>query len=181
LTPTLCLRRLAALAALAAACAAPGATLAAAPSLEGAVKAAFLTKFGAFVTWPGGGGGGGEPLNLCVVGDDPFGTALDQAAQRQQGYPIAVRRMPVVERGADCDILYAAGSERQSAAQALQAVEGTPVLTVTDAARSGGARGIIHFVVFEDRVRFQVDTSRAGRGGISISSKLLSLALSVKR
>jgi hypothetical protein len=94
---------------------------------------------------------------------------------------VAIRRLPAVDRGAECDVLYASGSSRQSAAQALAAVQGAPVLTVTDSARTGGARGMIHFVVFEDRVRFQVDAAQAARCGIGISSKLLTLALSVKR
>jgi hypothetical protein len=168
---------LAALVALAACAVAAGAQ-AQTRSLETAIKAAFLTKFGAFVTWPGG--ASAAPLNLCIVGDDPFGQALEQAAKSQQGYAIAIHRMSAVERGSGCNVLYAAGSSRQSAAEALAAVDGAPVLTVTDAAR-GGARGMIHFVVFGDRVRFQVDAGKASKDGIAISSKLLSLALSVKR
>jgi hypothetical protein len=165
---------LAALAAFAVACG--GSARAQPRSLESAVKAAFLTKFGAFVTWPSRAAG---PLQLCVVGDDPFGAALEQAAQGQGG-AVAVRRMPMVERESGCDVVYLAGSGRQSPAQALAAVRGTPVLTITDAAR-GGPHGMIHFVVFEDRVRFQVDAAQAAQSGLAISSKLLTLALSVKR
>lgn len=157
--------------------AAPLAARAQGGSLEYAVKAAFLTKFGAFVSWPGSNGG---PVRLCVVGADPFGARLEQAVQSQPGQPIVIRRLAEVERGADCDVLYAGGSPRQSVAQALAAVRGTPVLTVTDASRSG-ARGMIHFVVFQDRVRFHIDAAQAAQAGIQVSSKLLTLALSVKR
>jgi hypothetical protein len=167
-------RLVAALAAFALACGAPA--RAQPRSLESAVKAAFLTKFGAFVTWPARGGG---PLQLCVVGDDPFGAALEQAAQGQAG-AIAVHRLAMVDRESGCDVAYLAGSARQTAGQALAAVHGAPVLTVTDAAR-GGPHGMIHFVVFEDRVRFQVDAAQASQSGLAISSKLLTLALSVKR
>lgn len=145
-------------------------------ALESAVKAAFLTKFGAFVTWPARAGG---PLQLCVVGDDPFGAAVEQAAQSQRG-AVAVRRLPAVERDSGCDVAYLAGSARQSPGQALAALRGAPVLTITDADR-GGPHGMIHFVVFEDRVRFQVDAGQAAQCGLAISSKLLTLALSVKR
>lgn len=156
-----------------------GLTAAPAPAqaLEYAVKAAFLTKFGAFVSWPGGSSG---PVRLCVVGNDPFGAKLDQAAQSAGGQAITIRRMSAVDRGSDCDVVYAAGSQRQSVGQTLAAVRGTPVLTVTDAS-AGGARGMIHFVLFQDRVRFHIDSTQASQGGITISSKLLSLALSVKR
>jgi hypothetical protein len=140
-----------------------------------AVKAAFLTKFGAFVTWPAAAAG---PLRVCVVGDDAFGAALERAAQEQGS--VRVARLAEVERDSGCQVLYAAGSPRQSVAQALQAVRGAPVLTVTDAGR-GATRGMIHFVVFEDRVRFHIDADQAQDCGLAISSKLLALSLSVKR
>ena len=69
---------------------------------------------------------------------------------------------------------------RQSIGQSLQAVQGRPVLTVTDA-RRGDVRGMIHFTLQRDRVRFYVDAGEAQRSGIAISSKLLALAVAVKR
>lgn len=152
-----------------------GAQQAAAQPLEYAVKAAFLTKFAAFVAFPADVGPG--PVRVCVVGEDPFGQTLDGAAAAGQ---IVVRRLAVVDRSSGCQVLYAAGSSRQSVAQALAAVRGQPVLTVTDASR-GGARGMIHFVVFQDRVRFHIDAAQAGQSRLTISSKLLALGLSVKR
>jgi hypothetical protein len=154
---------------------------AAAQGVEFQVKAAFLTKFPAFAVWPPGAVSGAEPLQLCIVGSDPFGEALDMSARASGGErPIAVRRLASVDRESGCHILYAAGSARQSAAEALQAVRGAAVLTVTDSAR-GQTRGMIHFVVFQDRVRFHIDAAQAAQNGISLSSKLLTLGLSVKR
>jgi hypothetical protein len=53
------------------------------------------------------------------------------------------------------------------------------VLTVTDAAPSG-VHGIVNFVLLDDRVRFEIDLGQAARNGIAISSKLLSLAVTVQ-
>ncbi|ACG77449.1 putative transmembrane protein [Phenylobacterium zucineum HLK1] len=167
-------------AALAAAALAPAA--AGAQPLETQVKAAFLAKFAAFASWPPGVLETAPALRICVVGRDPFAGALERASRSQtvSGRPLAVVRMAEVDRGSGCHVMYASGSDRQSAAQALAAVRGQPVLTVTDAAR-GGARGMIHFVVFEERVRFYVDLAEAQRSGLGLSSKLLSVALTVKR
>ena len=60
----------------------------------------------------------------------------------------------------------------------LEALRGSPVLTVGDAKESGG--GIVTFVVKDNRVRFTVDDEAAAQNGLVISSKLLSLALNVK-
>ena len=53
------------------------------------------------------------------------------------------------------------------------------MLTVTDAATDPAAKGIINFVIEDDRVRFEIDNSTAAAGGLTISSKLLSLAVHV--
>lgn len=145
---------------------------------EAAVKAAFLAKFGAYVTWPGGAG----PITLCTVGRDVFGGALDQVAAGQQinGRPVVVRHIETVDRGSGCAIAYLAGSARQPVPAALAALRSTPVLTVTDS-RWSNARGMIHFQVAQNRVRFHIDDQQAADGGLGVSSKLLALALSVRQ
>jgi len=55
-----------------------------------------------------------------------------------------------------------------------------PVLTVTDSIDALDAKGMINFVVADNRVRFEIDDAAARRSGLVISSKLLSLALSVR-
>jgi hypothetical protein len=52
------------------------------------------------------------------------------------------------------------------------------VLVVTDSA-NGADRGQIHFAIDQNRVRFHVDDAAAKKAGLTISSRLLSLALSV--
>jgi hypothetical protein len=80
--------------------------------------------------------------------------------------------------GADnCQIAYVGGSR---AAAILAAIGREPVLTVTDS-DTGGQRGIIHFVLLGGRVRFFIDQSAAAQRGLSISSRLLALAVGVKQ
>ncbi|MGH8864711.1 MAG: YfiR family protein [Burkholderiales bacterium] len=163
---------------------APGMAAAADPeSLEYAVKAAYLSKFGLFVEWPATAyASPGSALNVCVVGDDPFGAMLDTAAggQRIDAHPIAVRRLKTVGRDSGCHILYIGSSEAQRTAQIIAAVRGSGVLTVTDA-QGSGATGIVNFVIKDNRVRFDIDEEAAAQNGFAISSKLLSLASNVKR
>ena len=157
-----------------------GAAARAQDSLEAAVKAAFLVKFAAFVGWPAA-TVDRRPLALCVQGDDAVAGEIDRAAAGPALLrPIVVRKLAAVDSSSDCDILYAAGSPRQTTDQALDAVRGLPVLTVTDSAPATH-RGMIDFVVFDNRVRFHIDAGAASRAGLTISSKLLALGLSVKR
>jgi hypothetical protein len=144
---------------------------------ETAIKAAFLAKFGAYVTWPDAGG----PIVICAVGNDALGNALDRAVAGQQidGRPLVVRKLDSVDRGSGCSIAYLAGSSRQSVAGALAALRSAPVLTVTDS-RESNARGMIHFQIAQNRVRFYIDDREAAQSRLDISSKLLALALGVR-
>jgi len=148
-------------------------------SLEIAVKAAYLYKFAPFVGWPAAAlGGPADPFAICVVGADPFGAVLDRAVAGQQvaGRPIVVRRFAQAARAQPCQIAYLGVARGQSGKEALRVLRGAPVLTVTDAS---AARGMIDLVISEGRVRFRIDDAAAADSGLTISSKLLSLALSV--
>jgi hypothetical protein len=149
---------------------------AAAPPSDLAVKAAFLTKFPAYVAWPAGAGPRpGGPVQICLVGGDPFGRLLDEAARGQQidGHPLQVRRLNAAAEAAGCHVAYVHGG-------GAPGLQGRPVLTVTDA-RAGAQGGMIHFVIHQGRVRFNIDRAQAMKNGVGISSRLLSLALTVRQ
>lgn len=150
--------------------------------MEYRVKAAYLYKFGAFVEWPPSAfQSSASAVNVCVAGKDPFDGFLDQATQGQRiaDRPIVIRRLEVIGRDSGCQIAFVGGSDRQSVGQALEALRGSGVLTVTDDG-AGGDAGIVRFVVQDNRIRFEIDREAAERDGLKISSKLLSLAASVR-
>ncbi|HEY6328368.1 MAG TPA: YfiR family protein, partial [Blastocatellia bacterium] len=78
------------------------------------VKAAFLYNFAKFVEWPGEAlGDPGTPLILGVIGDDPFGQAIDQlvASKTASGRRIMVRRFKWGQDVRQCHILFISSSE----------------------------------------------------------------------
>jgi hypothetical protein len=154
---------------------------AAAPS-ETNVKAAFLPRFARYVSWPAGARPGvGAPVILCIIGRDPFGPMLEQAVREQgvDGHAILVRRLARVSAARGCHLAYMAGGPDQPTGQMLAALGRSPVLTITDA-RHGPQRGIIHFALVGGRVRFFIDEAAAAQRGMSISSRLLGLAVAVR-
>lgn len=151
-----------------------------ADGLEYGVKAVYLVRFAAFVEWPAAPRGAEAPVGICVIGQDPFGPKLDDAAngQRAHGRPLVVRRLAAPAPLNACDIVYVGRG-----GEPMLHAAGDPAgrLIVTDAAAASSHRGMIHFVVAEGRVRFHIDLHEATRAGLTISSRLLNLALSVRR
>jgi len=162
---------------------AASASAAGAQTSETTVKAAFLPRFARYVTWPPSARPqGSAPFNLCVIGGDPFGAALDQATRSQSvdGRRIVVRRLDSAAGAAACHIAFVEGSPGRPVGQLLAALANRPILTVTDAG-NGGQRGIIHFSIVSGRVRFFIDEAAAAQRGISVSSRLLALAVGAKQ
>lgn len=150
-------------------------------SVEYAVKAAYLYKFGAFVDWPPRRfADAASPLVVCVVGRDPFGARLDRVTtgQTSGGRPVVVRRLETIAADTACHIAFLGGGRLQSHAEAARALRGAPVLTVGD---SDDAPTIVRFVIVSNRVRFVIDQRAAAEAGLPISSKLLNLAVGAGR
>lgn len=148
-------------------------------SLEFAVKATYLYKFAPFVGWPSDVFiSTASPFDICVLGDSGFARLVADgvAGQTIDARPFAVRSLSSVDDAAQCQIVFVGGADR---AAALAALRGKPVLTVTDAG-DGGGHGVINFVLVNDRVRFEIDLAEAADHHLTISSKLLSLAVSVQ-
>ena len=150
-------------------------------SLEYAVKATFLYKFASFVDWPAGSfEHDTSPFYLCVAGPDPFGGRIADAVAGQNvgRHPIVLRSLETAEARSNCHSLLVSGSSQQ-VAEVLSAVRGTPTLTITDSS-VGRSAGIIHFVIVDDRVSFDIDNVAAAANRLVVSSKLLALARKVR-
>lgn len=152
-------------------------------SSEYAVKAAFLYNFTKFVEWPSGAfGESSAPLIVGVLGQDPFGGALDQILQGKtvNGRPVLIQRLTWGQNLRACHILFICQSERKRLAQILSSLRGMSVLTISEIAQFNQQGGIINFVIDQNKVRFEINMAAAEQGGLKISSRLLSLAKAAK-
>ena len=150
---------------------------------ESSVKATFLYRFASFVTWPAAAFAEPDsPVVICVDASSQMGAAVARAVadQRLNGHPFVMRRVEDPRAVAGCHILYL-GDGDEEVRMMLRAAHDAPILTVTDANATPDVRGVVHFVLVDNRVRFHIDDARAAEGGLAIDPRLLSLALSVRR
>jgi hypothetical protein len=141
------------------------------------VKAAFLFNFTQFVDWskedfatPS------QPIAICVLGDDPFGAALDDIVrgERVDNRGLVVRRLQRAQDSAGCQLLYVGATEKLDVT--LAAVPHHGVLTVGEGRDFAERGGMIAFVTEDKRVHLRVNVGAALRAGLTISSKLLRVA-----
>lgn len=148
------------------------------PSRE-EVEAAYLYNFGKFVRWPGASQRG--PLVICVAARDLFAGALRPlvAGEQINQRALQVRKLENPDEVAGCSILFVGSGDPARIDGLLKAAADKPILTVGDAPDFLVRGGTIQFVLMEDHVRFSVNLSAADRCGLSLSSELLKVAVSV--
>jgi hypothetical protein len=143
------------------------------------VKAAFLYNFARFVEWPPDAPGRDErPFVVAVLGDDPFGDALDRtlAGKTVASRPIAVRRLSSPEEAQHANIVFVSSSEKAQISHVLRVLGGARVLTVGEMSGFAEQGGMIGFRTENRRIRFDINADQAHRAGLRISSQLLKLA-----
>jgi YfiR/HmsC-like len=149
------------------------------------VEAAYLYQFGNFVQWPAKKPAAEAPKSfpICVLGRDPFGRVLDDTVKggNMNGLPLAARRVASGQEAAGCRVLFVSSSEDRELAHDLEALHGAPVLTVSDIPDFASRGGMIQFVLIDNRIRFEINVSNAERAGLTVSSQLLKVAVSVRR
>jgi len=147
------------------------------------VKAAYLYNFGKFISWPNQPeAASGSDFHICVLGQDPFGAALDTTLRGQtlNGKNVTARRLVRDQDVADRAVLFISSSEEDQLRKILAALDMTPVLTVSDMPEFSRVGVMIEFVLSENRVRFVVNVAAAERSGLNMNSQLLKVAVRVR-
>ncbi len=148
------------------------------------VKAAYLYNFGRFVEWPAKvTTTRSDSFTICVLGEDPFGRALDVtlAGEMIGNQKVAARRISSPGDSVDCRILFISSSEANRLNKIIDALDNSAVLTVSDIPQFSRRRGMIQLVLQENRIRFEVNLTATQHAGLTLSSELLKLATAVRR
>lgn len=142
-------------------------------SSEYELKAAYVYQIAKFVEWPPS----SAPLRLCVIGGNPFSTALETI----RGKPVNDRKMEVrlLDMGADiheCAMLFVAAPADRHLERIVALSRGAGMLTLGDTDGFAQRGVMVNFFPEQGKLRFEINLEIARQGGVKISSKLLALA-----
>lgn len=142
------------------------------------VKAAFLYNFARFVTWPDLPAG---VFTLCVLGSDALGEQLDTLLNKTvHERQLRVTHLNSTTRLDQCQLVFVGRSYAHKLHTVMSALGDRPVLTVSDIDDFISSGGMIGFQLIDNKVRFEINTAAAGSAGLSVSSKLLTLATTIR-
>jgi hypothetical protein len=145
-------------------------------SREYQLKAVFLFHFAQFTEWPTNAFTNRQaPIVIGVLGDDPFGTALEDTVRGEtvNHRKLVVEHYSRVEDVKDCHILFLAASESRHLERILDTLKGRPILTVADLESAGSRSVMIRFVQESNKLRLRINRDAVAGAGLTVSSKLL--------
>lgn len=143
------------------------------------IKAAFLYNFAKFVDWPAGAFPNPQaPFAICILGTDPFGSAIDSLLRGKTvgEHPVVIQRSREPSEVRHCQIVFVSASEKRRLPEIIASLQKANVLIVGDTDHFADSGGTIQLILEEDHVRFAVNVDAADGAGLKISSKLLALA-----
>jgi hypothetical protein len=151
------------------------------PPLEYQVKAAFLLNFTKFVEWPAQDFTAPDsPISICVLGDAPVGSVLEQMVQGEQvdGRKLVMQRAPS-DPAKSCQVLFVSKSDKEGTK--LIGEMGRGVLTVGEDDDFLASGGMINFIIDNRRVRFDINQKAVENSSLKLSSKLFQVARKVEK
>lgn len=143
------------------------------------IKAAFLFNFTQFVEWPPVVlPQTGTSVVIGILGENPFGKYLDEmiSGETANGHPLEVHVYKNVDEIKTCHILFINLPQANKLKEALAALKGRSILTVSDENNFIHLGGMIRFVKKQNKIQIQINPERAKEADLMISSKLLRVA-----
>ena len=149
-------------------------------SKEYQLKAVFLWRLAQFTQWPSNAfEDANSPIAICVLGDNPFGDALDEAVRGEtaHGRKFVVRHFRSVQEIKTCHILYLSLSVARQAKEIVAAVRSRSILTVSDI--EGFTRsydGMVRFLTEQNKINLRINLKAATAARLVLDPRLLRAA-----
>jgi hypothetical protein len=148
------------------------------------IKAAFLYKFTGYVEWPKSSfKEPNSPITIGVVGAEDI---ADELRRIVSGRSVQRRGLTVTVVNKESDlsgvhVLFIGHDATARVARLVEVARQRPILTVTDTPDGLDRGSIINFLVVKRRVQFEISVEAAEKTGLVLSSRLLAVALRVKK
>ncbi len=142
------------------------------------IKAAFLYHFAQFSSWPEDVFTGPQaPLRLCILGEDPFGEALQQLEGKTvRNRPLEIVHLAAGASALTCHVVFMGRMPDAVLRETLSQLQRRPVLSIGEQEAFLKQGGIIRLFTHKNRVQFEINLAVLRRSGLQLSSRVIRLA-----
>ncbi|MEK7991493.1 MAG: YfiR family protein [Thiotrichaceae bacterium] len=144
------------------------------------IKAAFLYNLTLMIKWPDERSGAvqvSEPLVICTLGEDSFGSLLDTIQENTvRKRNLILKRNIELNQSQKCHLLFIVRTEEDNMRKILEHVKGLPILTVSEIPKFANNGGMINMVKRRNRVKLEINLNVLKQEQLYASARLLILA-----
>ena len=148
---------------------------------ERELKAAYIYHIISFVAWPSEAfSHENEKIEVCLAADGNFAQVLKPIEKKPvHGRSIHIQLFDGQSLPSICHLLFIHGDERGNVRNLLAKAISKNVLTLGDAKEFADKGGMIGFVIYDERVRLEINLNIIKQTNLKVSAKLLEIALHV--
>ncbi len=141
------------------------------------LRTVVVYSFTRYILWPDTHNTG--DFEIKVLGDSPFVDELKLMAQSKKvgDRPIKVSRINNVSETGKCHIIIVPAAKSSELSAVLQALEGQPVLVVTEEQGMGAKGSDINFVDRDGKLAFELNQTSINKRKLKVSTELTRLAI----
>lgn len=154
------------------------------------IKAGFIYRFILFVKWPEqddftNPSNEADTIIVGIVGKDSFENFFASVENRlipKTNKKLKIRRFGSFREGLEinkCHVLFISSSERKNLRRIFSTLKDVPTLTISEIDNFCEDGGIINLVTISNRIRYEVNLSKAQSLGLTLSSNFLRTAIRV--
>jgi hypothetical protein len=145
---------------------------------EQKIKAGLIYNFLKYTYWPADSDSARNlRLRLCLYGKDSFqGTLNSLEGRTAQNYQINILHIDAIGDLSSCSLVFIPEGEKKNLASLLRAVEGLPVLTVSDIGNFSKNGGIVEFATVDQRIKIFLNRPQMKAARLRMEDRLLRLA-----
>ncbi|MES2675286.1 MAG: YfiR family protein [Pseudomonadota bacterium] len=149
---------------------------------ETQIKAAYLSKFAAYVEWPASAFAEVDtPLTIGVMGAEDIAKELHFITKERtvNDRVVQVKSLELGDSLTGVQILYVGQQDEVRLKRLLESLQSMPILTIT-ASPVRYAGSVINFIPVANHIRFEVSATQAEQKNLKISARLLSVAQKIE-
>lgn len=141
--------------------------------------ARFVMNFGRFIDWPADAFPAADSnLKVCILGENQLGRSMNQTVDGKKAgdRSMAVSELPGSDLASakTCHIVFVSASETARASEVTSALQGAPVLTVSEINDFGGAGGMIGLTGERgDAVAIRMNRGLIEGAGLNVREQLM--------
>ncbi len=143
------------------------------------IKAIFLYNFTKYIEWPASYKQG--EFVIGILGSSPLVTELEKMALKSKvgTQSFVIKKFKDVSDITSCHMLYISNSKTGSMEAAINKLKKTSTLVISECGGCAKKGSAINFVSVDNKQRFELNKTNAGKFGLQVSSNLATLAIMV--